>query len=41
MGMHFITVAFEGEEISEQEITVYVFNKKLLDAKREGKLSAD
>ena len=38
IGIHFITVVFEGEETSEQEITIYVFNKKLLDAKREGKL---
>ncbi len=37
IGIHLITVVFEGEEISEQEITIYVFNKKLLDAKREDK----
>jgi prepilin-type N-terminal cleavage/methylation domain-containing protein len=41
IGVHFITVAFEGEEISEQEITIYVFNKELLEAEREGKLDAD
>ncbi len=41
IGVHFITVVFEGEEISEQEITIFVFNKKLLDAEREGKLDAD
>jgi len=41
IGIHFITVVFEGEEISEQEITVYVFNKKLLEAKREDNLDAD
>ena len=35
IGIHFVTVVFEGQEISEQEITIYVFNKKLLDAKRE------
>ena len=35
IGVHFITVVFEGEEISEQEITIYVFNKELLDTKRE------
>ena len=41
IGVHFITVVFEGEEISEQEITIYVFNKELLEAKREDKLDAD
>ena len=35
IGVHLITVVFEGEEISEQEITVFVYNKELLDAKRE------
>ena len=35
IGVHIITVVFEGEVISEQEITIYVYNKKLLDAKRE------
>jgi hypothetical protein len=35
IGIHVITVVFEGQEISEQEITIYVYNKKLLDAKRE------
>ena len=35
IGVHFITVVFEGEEISEQEITIYVFNKELLEAERE------
>ena len=41
IGVHFITVVFEGKEISEQEITIYVFNKELLDAKREDNLDAD
>ena len=41
IGVHFITVVFEGEEISEQEITIYVFNKELLEAEREDKLDAD
>jgi hypothetical protein len=41
IGVHLITVVFEGEEISEQEIRVYVLNKELLEAKREGKLDAD
>ncbi len=36
IGVHSITVVFEGEEISEQEIRIYVFNKKLLEAEREG-----
>lgn len=34
IGVHLITVVFEGQEISEQKITVYVYNKELLDAKR-------
>ena len=37
IGMHLITVVFDGEEISEQEIRIYVFNKELLDAEREKK----
>ena len=37
IGVHLITVVFEGEEISEQEIRIYVFNKELLDAEREKK----
>ncbi len=41
IGVHFITVVFEGEEISEQEITIYVYNKKLLEAKQEEILDAD
>ena len=35
IGVHFITVVFEGQETSEQEITVYVYNQELLDAQRE------
>jgi hypothetical protein len=35
MGVHFITVVFEGEKTSEQEITVFVYNQKLLDAQRD------
>lgn len=34
IGVHFITVVFEGEEITEQEITVFVYNEELLDARR-------
>ena len=41
IGIHVITVVFEGQEISEQEITIYVYNKKLLDAKREEISNAD
>jgi len=41
MGIHFITVVFEGEEISEQEIAVYVYNKELLEAERKEKADAD
>ena len=35
IGIHFVTVVFEAQETSEQEITVYVYNKKLLEAERE------
>jgi prepilin-type N-terminal cleavage/methylation domain-containing protein len=35
IGVHLITVVFEGEEISEQEIIIYVFNRELLEAERE------
>ena len=41
IGVHLITVVFEGEETSEQEIRIYVFNKELLEAEREDKLDAD
>jgi prepilin-type N-terminal cleavage/methylation domain-containing protein len=41
IGIHVITVVFEGQETSEQEITIYVYNKKLLDAKREEISGAD
>lgn len=34
IGIHPITVVFEGEQISEQQITIYVYNKKLLEAQR-------
>ena len=37
IGVHLITVVFEGEETAEQEIRIYVFNKKLLEAEREDK----
>ena len=41
IGIHLITVVFEGDEISEQEITIYVFNKELLDAEQKDKSEAD
>ena len=41
IGMHLITVVFEGQETSEQEIRVYVFNKELLEAKLKDKSDAD
>ena len=34
VGLHLVTVVFEGEETSEQEIAIYVFNKKLLEAEQ-------
>jgi hypothetical protein len=37
IGIHPITVVFESERTSEQQITIYVFNKKLLDAQREAR----
>ncbi len=40
IGAHSITVVFEGEETSEQKITIYVYNKELLEAKREEKSDA-
>jgi prepilin-type N-terminal cleavage/methylation domain-containing protein len=41
IGIHPVTVVFDGEGISEQEITIYVYNKKLLEAKREELLDTD
>ena len=41
IGVHYVTVVFNGEKISEQQMTVYVYNKKLLDAQREGQGGAD
>ena len=37
IGVHYVTVVFKGEKISEQQMTVYVFNKKLLDAELKDK----
>ncbi len=37
IGVHLVTVVFEGEKNSEEEIKVYVYNKELLEAEREEK----
>ncbi|UCD50456.1 MAG: type II secretion system protein [Phycisphaerales bacterium] len=37
IGRHTVTVVFEGEETSEKEITIYVYTKELLEARREDK----
>ena len=37
IGVHFVTVVFEGEKTSEQEIAVFVYNQKLLDAQQEAR----
>jgi prepilin-type N-terminal cleavage/methylation domain-containing protein len=41
IGVHLITVVFEGEQTSDQQITIYVFNKELLEAQRESPPDAD
>ena len=41
MGIHLITVVFEGDKTSEQEMTVYVFNKERLEAEQKDKSDAD
>jgi len=41
IGVHPVTVIFKGEKITEQEMTVYVYNKKLLEAQREDQPDAD
>jgi len=41
IGMHVITIVFQGEKVTEREITLYVFNKELLEAEREGKSSPE
>ena len=41
IGLHLITVVFEGEVTSEQEIRVYVYNKELLEAEREKRETPD
>ena len=35
IGVHPITVVFEGRQISQQEITIYVYNKELLEDLRQ------
>ena len=35
IGVHPITVVFEGRQTSEQQITIYVYNKELLEAQRQ------
>ncbi len=35
IGVHLVTVVFEGEETSEQEIKIYVNNREFLEARRE------
>ena len=41
IGVHYVTVVFKGEKITEQEIKIYVFNKKLLEAEQEDQAGAD
>jgi prepilin-type N-terminal cleavage/methylation domain-containing protein len=35
LGEHKVTVVFDGEDTSEQEITIFVFNKEVLEAELE------
>ena len=41
IGVHLITVVFEGEKTSEQEIRIFVFNEELLEAEREKRDAPD
>ena len=41
MGVHYVTVVFSGEKISEKQFTIYVYNKKLLNAELKEKLNID
>ncbi len=41
IGVHRITVVYEGEKVTEQEIRIYVFNRKLLEAAREKRNAPD
>lgn len=37
MGMHSVTLLFEGEESSEREITIFVYTKEFLEAQQKEK----
>jgi len=41
IGIHDVAVIFKGEKITEQNMTVYVYNKKLLDEKRKNQPGAE
>ena len=41
IGVHPVTVVFKGEKITGQEMTVYVYNKKLLDQQRQNRPLAE
>ena len=41
IGVHPVTVIFKGEKTTEQEMTVYVYNKKLLDEQRQSRPPAE
>ena len=41
IGVHLVTVVFEGQETVEQQIKIFVFNQDLLEAKRKDKSDAD
>jgi hypothetical protein len=41
IGIHPITVVFEGEKTTEQQIKVYVYNKELLEAEQKDHPEAD
>ena len=41
IGIHAIMVVYEAEKVFEQEIKVYVYNKEVLEAEREGTPVAD
>jgi len=41
IGVHPVTVVFEGEQTTEQEITIYVYNKELLEAEQQARPEPD
>jgi prepilin-type N-terminal cleavage/methylation domain-containing protein len=41
IGVHPITVVFEGRQTTEQQIKIYVYNKELLEAQQEEQSVAD